>query len=293
MFSFKISKPVMSEGHIGTDKEIKNFAIAVVERVIGHSPVIVHCRNHTDLQLKNCFKATDVLCALKQHTNLLLWINPAYGDKAASLFNAPTIHSMFSWSLSEHRSVLSVMKPESKKVQDFRIAHEYMELFVIEEALAILPAYFALMDEMMTAAFNPKHRVVTNGELPPFSGKKCCFLVIRHSYHLSEDQQYEGNDTADNSLLKRESKQSKRTKTGQLIFQKHLVPNCVYLNQGQRNTGLLEEICDCMTDDMLTEDDCVKLTYQRARFPEVFTDYGIHYQNEMCSMYNWRQLWNE
>jgi len=63
------------------------------------------------------------------------------------------------------------MKPESKKVQDFRIAHEYMELFVIEEALAILPAYFALMDEMMTAAFNPKHQVVTNGELPPFSGK--------------------------------------------------------------------------------------------------------------------------
>ena len=74
------SKPVMSERHIGIDQGIKNFAIAVVERVIGHIPVIVHCRNHTDLQLKNCFKATDVLCALKQHTDLLLWMNPAYGD---------------------------------------------------------------------------------------------------------------------------------------------------------------------------------------------------------------------
>ena len=48
-----------------------------------------------------------------------------------------------------------------------------------------------------------------------------------------------------------------------------------------------------MRQGTLTEDDCIKLTYQRARFPELVTDYGIHYKNEMCSMYNWRQLWNE
>jgi len=77
MFSFNVSRPVMSERHIGIDQGIKNFAIAVVERVIGHSPVIVHCQNHTDLQLKNCFKATDVLCALKRHTNLLFLDEPS------------------------------------------------------------------------------------------------------------------------------------------------------------------------------------------------------------------------
>jgi len=34
------------------------------------------------------------------------------------------------------------------------------------------------------------------------------------------------------------------------------------------------------------------LTYQRTRFSDISTDYGIHYQNEMCSIYNWLQLWN-
>ena len=53
----------------------------------------------------------------------------AHTGKAASLFNGPTMHSMFSWSHNEHNT--EVMKPESKKVQDFRIAHEDIELFVI------------------------------------------------------------------------------------------------------------------------------------------------------------------
>ena len=48
-----------------------------------------------------------------------------------------------------------------------------------------------------------------------------------------------------------------------------------------------------MRDGKLTEDDCNMLTYQRSRFPDVYTDYGIHYLNEMCSLHNWRQLWND
>jgi len=92
---------------------------------------------------------------------------------------------------------------------------------------------------------------------------------------------------------KRETKQSKRTKTGQLIFEKYLIPNCIYLQRSQKNSCLLGEICDRMRQGVLTEDDCTMLTYQRTRFSDVCTDYGIHYQNEMCSMYNWRQLWNE
>jgi len=219
----------------------------------------------------------------------------AYTGKAASLFNGPTMHSMFSWSHNEHRSVLTVMKPDSKKVQDFRIDHEHIELFVIEEALAIPPACFALMDEMMTAAFNPKHELNSSNELPPFGGKKMLFLGDQAQLPpVGGPAVYdEGNDTAGSLSGRRESKQSKRTTAGQLIYQKYLVPNCVYLHKGQRNTGLLGAICDHMRQGTLTEDDCIKLTCQRSRFPETVTDYGIHYRNEMCSMYNWRQLWNE
>ena len=79
----------------------------------------------------------------------------------------------------------------------------------------------------------------------------------------------------------------------QRLDRDNLVPNCVYFQQGQRNCGLLGEICDRMRHGKLTEEDCTMLTYQRTRFPDVVTNYGIHYQNDMCAMHNWRQLWNE
>jgi len=63
-------------------------------------------------------------------------------------------------------------------------------LFVIEEALAVPPAYIALMDEIMTAAFNPKRVMNHFHELPPFTGKKMLFLVISHYFHLLVALQY-------------------------------------------------------------------------------------------------------
>jgi len=48
-----------------------------------------------------------------------------------------------------------------------------------------------------------------------------------------------------------------------------------------------------MRQGKLTKHDCTMLTYRRANFPDVCTDFGIHYQNEMCAMHNWRQLLNE
>jgi len=222
----------------------------------------------------------------------------AYTGKAASLFNGPTIHSMFGWSHHEDRSVSSVITPDSNKVRDFRVAHEGIELFVIEEALAVPPAYFALMDEMMTAAFNPKRK--TNGKqklVLPYGGKKMLFLGDQAQLPpIGGPAVYDDSSAPADSMnitRKRESRLSKRSKTGQLIFEKYLLPNCIYLQRSQRNTGLLGQICDRMRNGELTDDDCTMLTYQRSRFPDVCTDYGIHYQNDMCSMYNWRQLANE
>jgi len=219
----------------------------------------------------------------------------AYTGKAASLFNGPTIHSMFAWSHNEHKSVLTVTKPDDKKIQDFRVAHEDIDLFVVEEALAISPGYLALMDEVMTAAFNPKRKTDSSGSLLPFGGKKMLFLgdQAQLSPVGSAAVYDDGRPVSEYQTSKRETKQSKRTKTGQLIFERYLVPNCIYLQRGQRNSGLLGEICDRIRHGELTEEDCAKLTHQRTRFPDVCTDYGIHYQNERCQMFNWRQLWNE
>ena len=100
----------------------------------------------------------------------------AYTGKTASLFNGLTIHTLFRRSHYEHKSTLTQMTPDSKKVTYFRVAHEGIDLFIIEEALVIPPAYFALIDEMMTAAFNPTHKKNAVDELPPFGGKKMLFL---------------------------------------------------------------------------------------------------------------------
>jgi len=52
----------------------------------------------------------------------------------------------------------------------------------------------------------------------------------------------DGHMEADSGRTRRESKLSQKTKDSQLIFEKYLVPNCIYLQQVQRNTGLLGEI---------------------------------------------------
>ena len=65
-------RPVLAERHVGIDQGLKNFAIAVAERTVGHSPNVVAANNYTDLQLKDRFKAADVLLALTKQTELLL-----------------------------------------------------------------------------------------------------------------------------------------------------------------------------------------------------------------------------
>ena len=74
------STPVMRERHIGIDEGVKNFGIAVVERVLKHNATIVDVKHYTDLGLKDRCNAADVLVALTKKTDLLLWMNPAYGD---------------------------------------------------------------------------------------------------------------------------------------------------------------------------------------------------------------------
>jgi len=73
-------RPVLSERHIGIDQGVKNFAIAVVERTVGERPNIVAVNNYTCLNLKRRFEASDVLVALTEQSDLLLWMNAAYGD---------------------------------------------------------------------------------------------------------------------------------------------------------------------------------------------------------------------
>lgn len=84
-----------------------------------------------------------------------------------------------------------------------------------------------------------------------------------------------------------------RTIKGQELYRLYLVPNCVFLQRGQRNVGLLQQICDRMRSGQLTNEDRRLLTFRRVHHPYFITDFTIHYNNESCLSTNWRQLWSD
>ena len=152
-------------------------------------------------------------------------------------------------------------------------------------------ASLALVHETMTAIFNPKHKTNNDKDLLPFGGKKMIFLGDPAQLRpVAGAAIYDKGDTSQASR-KASSRSTQRTVKGQTLYRKYLQPNCVFLNRSKRNSGLLDYICDRIREGKQDEDDLSMLTVQQRRFPQVVTDYGIHYENDMCSMYNWRQLW--
>jgi len=104
--------------------------------------------------------------------------------------------------------------------------------------------HLSLLDQTMTAIFNPKH-AKTGSEILPFGGKKMIFLL-----DLAQLRPIGGAAIYDGGILERyqQSHQSVRLKSGQYLYKKYLEANCIMLEQKQRNSGLLAEICDRMRD---------------------------------------------
>lgn len=100
----------------------------------------------------------------------------AITGKAASNYNGPTTHSMFGWSHDEFDSAGNELKPDSRKAIELRAFYEGIDVFVIDEVNAMSAASFAMLDETMTAVFNPEHKLNKNRQLPPFGNVKVVFL---------------------------------------------------------------------------------------------------------------------
>jgi hypothetical protein len=195
---------------------------------------------------------------------------------------------MFGWSHNEFNSASNQMSPDSRKIQELRTFYEGMDVFVIDEVNAMSAASLALLQDTMTAVFNPKHRVNKHKDLLPFGGKKMIFLGDPAQLRpVAGAAIYDDGDTSRVGQSWRvPCRSSQRMTKGQALYQKYLVPNCIFFNQGQRNCGLLGSICDRIRQGKQDEDDLRMLTHQKRRFPDVVTHYGIHYENDMCSMHN-------
>jgi len=82
-----------------------------------------------------------------------------------------------------------------------------------------------------------------------------------------------------------------RTARSQAVYEEYLSKCCVWLEHSFRNTGLLLEIFDHVRNGQQTLDDLDKLVFGK-KFPEVWTDYGVHYSKESCSISNRQDLWD-
>jgi energy-coupling factor transporter ATP-binding protein EcfA2 len=211
--------------------------------------------------------------------------------KAASNFNGPTNHSMFGWSHNDFSEATVRIGVDSRKILELRTFYENTETFIIDEVNAMSAAQLALLHETMTQVFNKDRKTNAAGHEIPFGGRQVIFLgdpgqlrpVVGPAIYDDEQQSQMGRRYVPTN-------HTKRTKAGQILYRQYLQANCIFLQRGQRNCGLLGEICDRLREGLHTDDDLRMLTYQRRQYPELIADYGIHYDNESCSLHNWHQV---
>ena len=223
----------------------------------------------------------------------------AITGKAASLFGAPTVHGMFRWSHYD-KSLYGEPPPTSaKKITELQTFYENIDVFVIDEVNAMSAAMLAQLDQTMTKIFNPKLQR-TDGTLLPFGGVKVVFLgdpaqlcpVVGEPIYAGDTPILGKPEKAHEAKGKRQVNYHLTAK-GQELYRKYLEPNCVVLCRGQRNSGLLQQICDRLRANKLTDKDRSMLMRQTVNFPDYTPDFTLHYDNDSCSSTNWRQLWSE
>ena len=158
----------------------------------------------------------------------------------------------------------------------------------------------AQMHDTMTELFHPNGKKDRQGNELPFGGKKVIFLGDPEQLKpvMGEPIYGEGSSTSTKPARVRGCRgkrqmQYHQTAKGQQLYRKYLTVNCVLLNRGQRNSGLLQQICDRLRSGKQTADDLVKLVCRCRKFPAFITDFTLHYENESCSFSNLRQLWSE
>ena len=210
--------------------------------------------------------------------------------KAASNFNGPTVHSMFGWSFNEMRDQHKMISMSSRKLSILRTFYADTEVFVVDEINAMSAAMLAQLDQTMRTVFD---------EIKTFGGKKMIFMgdpaqlkpVFGES--ICGKQIQNQTDTVRKRTRKGSQIYKEMTKRGQELYRQYLAPHCILFKKGQRNCGLLQMICDRLRDGTQDETDLDKLTFQFSRYPNIVTDFGIHYENEACCFSNWHQLWTQ
>ena len=222
----------------------------------------------------------------------------AVTGKAASNFHGPTVHGMFGWGF-EHFNDGSM---SARKIAELSAFYVDTSTFIIDEVNAMSSESLYRLHTTMTTIFNPNMKKNSKGDVIPFGGKRLIFMgdamqlpCVNGTPIYKEGSSSTTSTQSDKIRNSRGSRQVKLHKqcSGHRLYKNYLAKNVVLFNQGQRSSGVLQDICDRLRNGEQTQADLTLLTSQRRRFPHAMTDYGVHYDNESCSMSNWRQLWSQ
>jgi hypothetical protein len=212
--------------------------------------------------------------------------------KAASNFNGPTIHGAFLWSANRAFNSSTMTQAKKQKLQNF---YENTELFLFDEVLASGADILCMIDETMKELFCKRNSKGARVD-KPFGGKTVVFLGDPAQLPpVGSAAIYDESVGCEYNTYKSQSAKLyfKNAKKGQEIYRKYLVPQCVYLQQGKRNSGILQEIMDRLREGKHTAQDLDMLTFMRRRNPDFTAERGIHYSNESATMFNCVQLWED
>jgi hypothetical protein len=175
--------------------------------------------------------------------------------RASSNFNGPTIHGAFLWGAKCSSFSSSISAAKKQRLQNF---YQNTELFIFDEINACSADMLYQIDETMKELFCAVNTRAGKRTDKPFGGKSVVFLG--DSVQLRPIRAAAIYDSSVNSkVLQYKSAGAKSyfksAQKGQAIYREYLVPKCVWLQQGQRNTGLLQQIMDNLREGKHTEED--------------------------------------
>jgi len=189
---------------------------------------------------------------------------------------------MFGWSHNQYSQAV-VAANQQTKLARLKLVYENVDIFVIDEVNAMSAAELVLLDEMMRKIFDPDGNVKDdNGFVRPFRGKTMVFLrdaaqlrpVCRAAVYDKGIGGLEGKCGRRSFCT---SQYKARMARGQALYSEYLSKSCIWLERGFRKRGLLQDILDRVRNGDQTKDNLDKLLYQCVKYPDIQTDYGIHY----------------
>jgi len=121
---------------------------------------------------------------------------------------------------------------------------------VIDEVNVMSASELGLLNEDMCKVFDPKRKLKNeNGQVLPFGGKKVVFLGDAAQLRpvcgtAIYDNSVRGSETNSGCRNANASEYKCTTRNGLNLYRDILSKNCIWLNKGFRNKGLLLEIMD-------------------------------------------------